>query len=526
LKDAAPRWHPLFMRGINRFIIPLHFMNFRLTLLCFLSALLLTSQGLDAQTRIQLVKAGALEGSQSLGIKRFLNSVVFEHQGYLLYCDSAWLYDESNSVDAFGRVHIKGDTLDLWGDKLNYNGNTRVAVVDGNVKLRDKQLTLTTPSLVYNLETDIGFYNKGGKIVDADNQLTSKIGHYYAKDKQLFFKQDVVLINPDYQMDSDTLVYHTGTEIAYFFGPTVIRSEENLIYCENGWYDTRNDVSSFSRRAWFSNNKQKLSGDSLYYDRKKGIGRAFGQVVFTDTIEDVVLTGNKGLYIEPEGACLITDSALAILIDQEDSLFLHADTLQLHLDKEKKAERLIAYHDVRFFRTDVQGIADSLSYNLKDSLLRMYQDPVLWSSNYQLSASLIELMIKKGGADSLMLHDPAIIAIINDMKRFDQVKGRTMTGFFEGKKLSKIHVAGNAQSIYFLRDDKGEVIGVNKAECSNMDLIFEAEELAIVTLIKDPKEVLYREQDLKPDELLLDGFEWRGLERPRSRWQVFGIPTP
>lgn len=266
------------------------------------------------------------------GIRVLVGNVIFNHEGALLYCDSAYFYTVENKIEAFSNVRIKvSDTLNIYGKKLRYDGNTKIAEIFENVKLVDDQTTLTTNYLNYDRNTSIASYIDNGKIVNKDNVLTSKLGYYYTSKKQFFFKKDVLLVNPKYTMESDTLLYNTKSEIAFFLGPTDIISKENKIYCENGWYNTKSDKSQFSKNSWMQTENQYLKGDSMYYDRKNKFGKAYNNVVLIDTAKNVILQGN---YIENDEVLkksMITDSALAIFVDNNDTLYLHADTLKSDL---------------------------------------------------------------------------------------------------------------------------------------------------------------------------------------------------
>ena len=262
-------------------------------------------------TKIDLINANTLEFDKKLGenVKRLIGSVVLKHDSTILYCDSAYLNSESNSVDAYGHVRINSGTVVINGEVLNYDGDARNAVMHRNVTMKDNKMTLTTDLLTYNTHTNIGTYTTGGKIVDPENVLTSQIGYYYANEKKFYFRKNVVLVNPKYTMRSDTLMYNTETDVSYFYGPTTIVSKENFIYCENGWYDTKNDVAQFNKNAYFKNKEQKLSGDSLYYDRKTGYGKALYNITAIDTVQKITVKGDYGEYWEKSGQTLVTKQA-------------------------------------------------------------------------------------------------------------------------------------------------------------------------------------------------------------------------
>ena len=213
--------------------------------------------------------------------RRLVDSVIFKHESAIMFCDSAWHYFKENRFEAFGNIHInQGDTLHLYGNHLDYIGQENKAIIKGNIVMKDEQVNLSTEQLHYNLSSKIASYYSGAYILSGDNKLYSLKGNYFSESKILLFKKDVLLENPKYITESDTLKYNTDKEIAYFVGPTKINSDNNFIYCENGWYNTQSDISQFNKNAYLWTGNQRLSGDSLYYDRNRGYGLAIRNVEF------------------------------------------------------------------------------------------------------------------------------------------------------------------------------------------------------------------------------------------------------
>ena len=399
---------------------------------------LLVSLNLFAQapTKIQLVNADVLEYDEQKGskVKRLIGNVVFKHDNVLMYCDSAYLYSETNLLEAFSNVHLKeSDSLNVYGDFLIYKGNDKIAELKDNVRLIHNNLTLTTNKLTQNMETNVAFYREGGNIVDGDNHLTSKIGFYYPDNYEFFFKDSVVLINPQYTMTSDTLKYNTNTEVTYFFGPTNITSDSNHIYCENGWYNTKTDISQFNKHARITSKAQSITADSLYYDRNRGYSEAHGNIVMHDTVENIIISGDFGIYFEKTERAMVTQNAMLTDIYDDDSLFMHADTFKTGFDSTGEHKLLFAYKDVKFFKQDLQGVCDSLVYGFNDSLIRMFNNPILWSDENQMIAEHIRLKTGDDGIELLLFDRNAFISSFVDSNMFNQIKGKDMVGY-----LSKI----------------------------------------------------------------------------------------
>lgn len=474
--------------------------------------------------QIHIEKANSLEYDVNLGkdVQRLIGDVVLRHDSILLYCDSAYFYSSSNNVDAYGNVHIKqNDTLNLFGDKLYYKGDQKTADIHGNVELVDNKIILTTDALFYDLTTKVASYNTGGKIVDDQNQLTSIIGKYYSAVKEFFFKDSVVVVNPRYTMKSDTLKYNTASGVAYFYGPTRIYGEENFIYTESGWSDTKNNVSELNKNPWYRKKTNFLKGDSLFYNRNTGIGKAIRNVTMADTAQKILINGDFAYRDERNNWAFVTENAVLIQVNKSDSLFMHADSLIAIGDTATSVKALFAYNKVRYYKSDLQGVCDSLVYLIADSVLTMYKDPVIWSDSNQLIADTIIIIITKNEIKQLYLQNAAFITSIDDSARYNQVKGKNMVGYFEKNDLKRLDVFSNGQSVYYLRDDKQALIGINKSESDDIVIYFQENNISRIKLLTNPKAILYPDGELEEKELLLKDFRWEEEKRPQHKNDIF-----
>ena len=484
-------------------------------------------------TKIDLLGANSFEyaGKYGKDVKRLIGNVSFRQGGTVIYCDSAYLFDNTNSVDAYGHVRITSGSSNITSDLLKYNGNTKVAELHRNIIMRDNQMTLTTEHLNYNTNTDVANYYTGGKIVDGQSTLTSVIGYFYSNKNEFYFKNHVKLVNPEYTMNSDTMMYNTETETSYFYGPTKIVSKDNIIYCENGWYDNRNDIAQFNKNAWYNNKEQTLSGDSLYYERKNCIGKAIKNIKLVDTLQKTVITGDNANYNEKKGKTLITGNARLAQLMDKDTLFLHADTLRALFDSTRMEKTLFAYHKAKFFKSDMQGLCDSLVYEFCDSSITLFKNPILWVQQSQLTADTVKIIIGKKEIQKMYLYNTSFIVSMDDTLQakekvldsihFDQVKGKNMIGYFKDGVLRKISVFGNGETIYFVKENDGSLIGINKAESVNMNIYAEDNAIKRIVFISAPTATLYPEKDLTVKELLLKDFHWYRDKRPQTKTDIF-----
>ena len=472
-----------------------------------------------------------IQYDEKLGNKarRLIGDVVFEHDGVLMYCDSAYHYPEANSLDAFSNVHIKqGDTLDLFGDSLKYNGNTKVARVFGNVRLLTKDMTLTTSQLTFYRMENYALYTTGGTLVNnkENNRLYSNIGYFYPNRSLFHFKDSVRLYNPEYTIETDTLHYNSQTEVTYFMGPTYIISEENLIYCENGWYDTKTNLSNYYLNAYLINEKQKLEGESMFFYRNAGYGKVMGNVQITDTIEDIIINGDLSHFYQQQDSAIVTgDSTQLTQLYDTDSLFLHADTFRIVTDS-NQSKKVFAYHQVKFYKSDLQGKCDSMIYSFADSVIRLYTDPVIWSGENQLTADYMEIRTANNKINTIFMDQNSFIISQVDSVRYNQIRGKVITGYFINNDLSTVDVRGNGQTIYYSLDEQDKFIGVNRGESSDLLIRLKDNKLQTITFINDPDATFYPIMELKPEELRLKDFIWRKTERPLSRWDIFRWEEP
>ncbi len=504
---SCKKFYNIFFFNI---LITLSFIN------CFIYA--------QKATKVELISANTLEFDKTLNkdVRRLIGDVVLKHDNTLMYCDSAYLYSEANRFDAFSNIHIKvSDSVDVWGDMLKYNGNTKLAELMYNCIMKDKQTELKSDFLFYDLKNDLAYYNTGADIVNAENNLKSKIGRYYSKEKLFFFKDSVVLVNPKYTIYSDTLKYNTVTEISYFFGPTTIISKENTIYCENGWYDSKKDVSQFSINASLNNEKQILTGDSLYYDRAKGYGKAIKNISITDLKEDLVIYGNYGEYFENPEFTQVTQNAWLVKIMEGDSLFLHADTLQSINDTIEDKRTLFAFKHVKFYKSDLQGICDSIVFFFSDSTINLYGNPVIWSEENQLSADFIKIILSENNIKELYMYASSFIISEEDTANFNQIKGKDMVGYFEDNKLSIIDVKGNGQTIYYVKEDDGSETGINTSESSELTIYLEENNVEKILFRAKPDATLFPISQIPQDKKILKGFRWLNELRPLDKYDIF-----
>jgi lipopolysaccharide export system protein LptA len=474
-----------------------------------------------AQKKVQLQKgAGKLIGGIRNGerIERVIDNVVFVQNNTTIYCDSAWFYRSSNKVEAFGRVRItEGDSITITAARLEYDGNTKQA------KLRTKVVftklataTLYTDYLDYDRPSNVARYFNGGKLVDSVNVLTSHKGYYNAGSSLASFKKDVKVAHPDYNMTTDSIQYNSRTKEIYFVSEThVVNKDSTSTTYSSGSYNTITKTSDL-QQGIAQNRSYELKGNNYALDDTKKIYKIRGDVVMTYKDENLIIYGQATDYNRSAGIAKVYDHAYVAKITSEgDTLFMTADTLVSIDSSDPAKKRLLAYHHVKIFKTDLQGIADSLEYRPADSTLYFYRNPVLWAEDNQLSADSIRVLIEKNTISKIFMVVNAFTISQDTLRNHNQIKGRRMTAEFKDQALNRVIVDGNGESLFYALDDKTATLtGMNKIICSNMVIRFVDKRVNNVSFYVKPEASFIPPHELKEDDKHLAGFEWKEDKRP------------
>lgn len=479
-----------------------------------------------ARSRVFLLHSDVLKKLPDVPDAQILvGNVEFRHDSIYMYCDSACFYEKTNSLEAFGNFRMnQADTLKLFGDYAFYDGNTQIAEVRYNVRMENRAITLLTDSLNYDRISDLGYYFDGGTLMDEENVLTSDWGEYSPATKMSSFHYDVKLVNPKFTLMSDTLRYNTATKIANIVGPSEIDSDDNHIYSELGFYDTQAGQAELLNRSVLTNEGKTMTGDSLFYDRNEGIGKAFFNVVFTDTINKNMLTGNYCYYEELNEYAFATDSAVAVDYSQGDSLFAHADTLQMltfNLNTDSVYRETRAFHKVRMYRTDVQGVCDSLVFSSKDSCLTMYRDPILWNGNQQILGEEIMIYMNDSTIDHAHVHNQTLLVEWVDSTCYNQVSGKDIEAYFKDGEMYRVDVVGSVRLVYYPLDKDSTMIGMNVSEAGVMNVYMENREMKKIVMKPEVAGTLYPMDQIPPDKATLDNFAWFDYIRPLDKDDIF-----
>ena len=477
------------------------------------------------KTKVYLIHSNTLSFDKAVKPDaQILNGdVCFRHDSSYMYCDSAYFFEQTNSLEAFSNVRMEqGDTLFVYGDYLFYDGNTQVAYLRENVRMENGQVTLFTDSLNYERIPNIGYYFEGGLIVDSLNQLSSFYGQYSPETKLAVFNDSVQVENPDFTLYSDTLHYDTESKVATILGPSVIVSDSGTIHTSRGWYDTVNNTSLLLDQSQVESGEKILIGDSIFYNRDTGMGEVYGNMSLIDTAQHVTLQGEYGYYNEQTGYAFATDSARFLEYSQGDTLFLHADTLQM-VTVDSVYREIKAYYGVRFYRIDMQGVCDSMQFNTRDSVLYMYTEPVLWNEQYQLYGDTIAIYMNDSTIEYAHVIQFAFAAQHGDSSYYNQLKGNDLKAYFEGQAVHQIDVAGNAESIFYPLEKDGAKVGMNETKSGFLTIWVKDNKLDKLKIWPSPVGSMTPIPDLKPDQKMLKDFYWFDYLRPKNRDDIYEV---
>lgn len=459
-----------------------------------------------------------------------VGNVCFEHQGALMYCDSALYYKETKSFDAYGHVKmVQGDTLSLLGEVLYYNGMDQLARIRYNVVLKHRETTLYTDSLDYDRLYDLGYFFEGGRLVDKDNELTSYWGQYSPSTRESEFNMNVKLVNPrppkaaKSVLLSDTLHYNTKTGVAHVIGPSNLEHGNTHVYTENGYYLSNTDEAYLLNRSVLTNVAKRLVGDSVYYDGKTHDSKAFGNIDYDDRDNKNKFYGNYVLYNDSTGYAEAADSAVCIDYSQKDTLYAHADTFKLYtyyIDTDSVYRMMHAYRHVRAYRKDLQAVCDSLVYNGQDSCATMYKDPIIWQQGQQILGEKIMAWANDSTVDSVYVVNQALMVERIDSMHYNQVASKEMHSYFKDGEVY-LNVADlNVFMNYHPFDSDSLMIGMVHAESAQMKMYMDERKLQKIWMPATNGE-MYPIDQTPPEKRFLENFAWFDYIRPTSKDDIF-----
>jgi len=460
------------------------------------------------------------------GLHTLVGNVNFKYQGNLMYCDSAIYSKSRKMVWAFGHVHInKRDTLNLFCDSLRYDGNTKLAKLKGNVRVRDQEYKLTTNELDYDADIGQASYFSGGRVEGSKTRevLTSRVGYFYPESKNFSFSNNVVYEGIDMRMTTDTLQYRYSQQKAYFYGPTNIEAKDAIMYCESGWYQTSTEEGRLSGNAWISRDSSYISGDTLLYLSQSGTYEGIGNVYYMDSTENLAFTGEYAFASDSLNYTLLTDNAIATKMMDDDTLHIHADTL--YNFKNDSINILKAFHGAATYSNKFQSVSDSLVYDKSKEKVELYKEPIVWAKDAELKGTFMEMLVNDSVIEAVNIYEKGTILMeIEPEKYYNQIHGNDIKAYFKDNELYRAFVYGNAMTIAFPEEEEKTDTtfvkhrkGMNRLYSSDIRVDLDSNEIVGITYLKQPDGAFYPMDQIVRDEQFVPGFDWKWFLRPSSR---------
>ncbi|PTM09652.1 MAG: hypothetical protein DA407_05360, partial [Bacteroidetes bacterium] len=474
-----------------------------------------------------------------------MNQVKISHDGVIMWCDQAIHYSAQDFIEAYGNVKInQGDTINMTSKYVEYSGKTQLAFASGDVVLTDPTSTITSDTLYFDRIKQQAFYRNKGKVVrDSSGTITSKIGRYYMEIQKYQFVDSVKLVNPEYVIDTDRLDFFSEPGLAYLFGPSTITGETSKIYCERGFYDTNNDIGHFLKNSKIYYDDRLIEGDSLYFDRNKSFASATNNIKITDTINKAIIKGHYAEVYREKDSAFVTNRALAITVQENDSIYIHADKLMVTGKPENRITR--AYYNAKIYKTDLSGKADSIHVDHKKGLTQLInlqrfnsadafatkRHPILWNIGNQMTGDSIHIQsnIETEQLDSLKVFDNAFLIskdTVAGSNGFDQIKGQKLYGLFRDNALYNVDIIKNAEKIYYSYNENQELVGIDKSKSGSINIKISNNNIDEMRLLQQVDGYIYPEEDFPKNISKLRGFVWRDDERPKSVEDLFKDDPP
>ena len=239
-------------------------------------------------------------------------------------------------------------------------------------------------------------------------------------------------------------------------------------------------------------------------------------------------------------AILATRKPLMIIKQDNDSIYITADTLfsarlsDLYGQKDTvvkdtvKGVRVVetkgkadstnryfeAYRNVKIFSDSMQSICDSMFYSFRDSVFRLFDDPVIWAKESQVTGDTVFVFTKNKKAERFQVFENSFMVNQADPGVFNQVKSSRMDGYFRDGSLDSVRARGFAECVYFIQDEDSAYTGINESKADIMDVYFRNQELYKVVFRSSVTGTIWPIRQKSPQEMRLQNFKWHLIRKP------------
>lgn len=486
--------------------------------------------------------------NDSTQLQILAGNVALKQGTTFFYCDSCVINNNTKTFEAWGKVHVNdSDTTNIYSNHLRYLIDKKIAYLDGAVKLTDGKGTLTTPDLEYDMSTSIGIYKHGGKVVNKKTTLTSKEGQYFGGLRDIYFRNNVILKDPAYDIKTDSLLYNTASGMVRFIAETFIKdSSGRTIETKDGFYNLQTGKAEFGQRPIIRDKKLYITGDRVAFNDSTGTYQAVGNVIIIDSAQGTTIIGGEVFGDKNKGMFLATRKPLMIIKQDDDSIYVTADTLfSARLsdlygkkdsivkdtvkgtkvvkvnDKDSTNRYFEAYRNVRIFSDSLQAVSDSLFYSFKDSVFRLYQDPVIWAKESQITGDTVLVFTKNKKAERIKVFNNSFLVNKMDPEVYNQIKSMRMDGYFKDGSIDSVRASGFAECIYYIQDDDSAYTGVNESKSDLIDIYFGDQALQKVVFRSAVTGTVWPIKQKSPSEMKLPNFRWLEDRRPKTKYELF-----
>ena len=482
--------------------------------------------------------------------------VKFRHQGAVLYCDSAYFKQQENTFQAFGHVRmLQSDTLEVRCDTAFYDGRADADMVHAQsnvVVIHRKTSELHTDNLILDRKFDVVYYDQGGNYADKAKGMTlsSDWGKYNLTTKEAEFFYDVTLKTKTHIITTDTLLYYSADERAHVIGGRTTYPADggrpvwgkSRIHSIKDGYDVettncffymKTDRTELFDNSTIENETRTISGDSLFYDSSSKKSHGYGSVVYVDRKNKNQLTANIVEYDETAGKGVATNNPVYIDYSQQDTLYLHADTIRVetfYIDTDSMYRKVHCYHKVRMFRKDIQAVCDSMVVCSRDSSLTMYIDPITWNGPRQLLGDSIKIWMNDSTVrEANVMANALSIEQMKDHEHpgkvyYNQVASRLMNAYFDEGKIRMSEAVGNVQTVYYPIDDSDStLIGMINLETDTMRMFLTPERKLQKIWTSKSDGVLYPMTQIPASKDFLPNFGWYDYIRPVDKDDIYYV---
>ena len=497
----------------------------------FLSAFFLSGKVCAQKKTLELLPGSEkIYYNKASGKHRLVGTVSFVYHGNTMYCDSAHYQDKQKIVNAYGNVHIRKGDVNLYCDSLYYDESNKYAKLWGDVRVRDQEYKLSSDSLDYDAKKGRAIYRNKGRIesIVSNERITSTLGYFYPNNGSFFFSGDVDYRKNDLNVTTDTLQFAYEQQKLYFFGPTTMKNDSLVIHCKKGWFHVQTEEGVLYKQAEVIQKTSIIKGDTLFLNTKLNDYEGRGNVYYKDFTQNMAFMGNKAKSSNTLHLAYLTGNTLAFKVYDGDTLYIHADSLIMHIDSLNRTTETMAHRKVRIYNKAIQGVCDSAIYQPKLEELYLKSQPKIWAENAELKGNSMKISLKDSSIQQIDIFDDASAVMeIDSGKYYNQLAGRKMTAYFVNNELVKAEAKGNAWTIFYPEEEKktdSSLVkirkGMNRLFASDLLVELDSGEVKSITYYDKPDGIFYPMDQIKAEEQFIKGFSWNPMLRPKDPYSI------